>query len=59
MGKSLKPLYVPPRAGDVKHSLAEINKAKELITYAPPITINQGLKKTTEWFVRHASQGTL
>jgi nucleoside-diphosphate-sugar epimerase len=59
MGKSVTPLYAPPRAGDVKHSLADINKAKEVITYAPPVTFSQGLKKTTEWFVRHASQGTL
>jgi len=59
MGKSIQPLYAPARAGDVKHSLADINRAKEVIRYAPPVTISQGLKKTTEWFVRNASQGTL
>jgi nucleoside-diphosphate-sugar epimerase len=59
MDKSLKPLYAPPRTGDVKHSLAAINKAKEVITYTPPVTISHGLKKTTEWFMHNPLKGTL
>ena len=37
LGKEIKPEYVPPRAGDVKHSLADIRLARELIGYEPQV----------------------
>lgn len=59
MGKNLKPLHAPPRAGDIQHSLADVTRAREAIAYTAPVTIIRGLQKTTEWFMRRASPGTL
>lgn len=49
-GATGKPNYGPERTGDVKHSLADISKAKQLLGYEPSVSIKQGLKKTFEWF---------
>jgi UDP-N-acetylglucosamine 4-epimerase len=47
---NLEPLYAPERVGDVKHSLADISKAKNLLGYDPKISVEEGLKKTFEWY---------
>ena len=49
-GSDLAPVYGPERKGDVKHSLADISKAKTLLQYNPSLTIKQGLKPTFEWY---------
>lgn len=46
----IKPLYGPSRRGDVKHSLADISKAKHLLGYAGNISVNKGLQKAFEWY---------
>jgi len=38
------------RVGDVKHSLASIEKAKQLLGYSPTIGFDEGIRKTTAWF---------
>ncbi|TKK65034.1 LPS biosynthesis protein WbpP, partial [Ilyomonas limi] len=38
------------RKGDVKHSLADISKAKQLIGYQPQINIQEGLNLTIPWY---------
>lgn len=50
LGTNLAPEYLPPRAGDILHSLADVTKAKELFGYAPKIGFAEGLAKTAEWF---------
>jgi len=45
------PVYRDFRAGDVRHSLADIGKAKELIGYNPTHRINDGLKEAMDWYV--------
>jgi nucleoside-diphosphate-sugar epimerase len=50
VGKSVKPIYVPSRKGDVKHSLADIAAAKKLIGYKPVIGFKEGLEKAIEWY---------
>lgn len=52
-GSDLVPIYGPDRTGDVKHSLADISKAKNLLEYNPATTIKEGLKPTFEWYRRH------
>jgi nucleoside-diphosphate-sugar epimerase len=52
LGSMLFPIYQEPRKGDVRHSLADIRKGKELIEYEPKIGIEAGLKKTVEFFQR-------
>jgi nucleoside-diphosphate-sugar epimerase len=49
-GSSVEPIYGPERPGDVKHSLADISKAKSLLGYDPEISVEDGLKITFEWF---------
>jgi len=50
LGSKLSPIYEEPRKGDVKHSLADIRKGKEIINYEPIVGIEIGLKKTVEFF---------
>jgi UDP-N-acetylglucosamine/UDP-N-acetylgalactosamine 4-epimerase len=52
-GSDLAPKYGPERAGDVRHSLADISKAKELIGYHPAVSVKQGLKMAFEWYRSH------
>lgn len=47
---SYDPVYAQEREGDVKHSLADISKAKQLINYFPETSFSEGLKKTVEWY---------
>lgn len=49
-GTDLQPVFGPERIGDVKHSLADITKARQLLGYEPDITVEEGLKKTFEWY---------
>jgi len=44
------PIYDPPRPGDIKHSLADIEKAKKLLGYKVTVPMDEGLKKTAVWF---------
>jgi len=50
-GKSdVTPDYQPVRAGDVKHSLADITRARELLGYEPQVDLRTGLQKTIDWW---------
>lgn len=40
----------PPRAGDVRHSLADIRKARKTFGFQPSITMENGLREYLEWF---------
>ena len=44
--------YAPERAGDIPHSLASIEKAKDLLDYSPRFDIQTGLQETVEWFIK-------
>ncbi len=46
----LRPVHGPERAGDVKYSLADISKAKKLLGYEPLISVEEGMKKTFNWY---------
>ncbi len=50
LGSKVSPIYQEPRKGDVRHSLADIRKGKEMINYEPKVEIEIGLKKTVEFF---------
>jgi nucleoside-diphosphate-sugar epimerase len=50
LGKPDSPAYEKSRAGDVKHSLADIGKAKRLLGYEPEFGIDRGLEKTIAWW---------
>ncbi len=46
-----KPIYRDFRAGDVRHSLADISKAQRLLGYAPSHRIAEGLKEAMAWYI--------
>jgi UDP-N-acetylglucosamine 4-epimerase len=48
--KNVGVIHGPERAGDVRHSLASIDKAKELLGYDPQFDIKKGLKKAVKWY---------
>jgi len=50
VGSKLSPVYEEPRKGDVRHSLADIRKGKEILNYEPKVGLEPGLKKTVEFF---------
>jgi UDP-N-acetylglucosamine 4-epimerase len=45
-GREVVPAYAPHRPGDIKHSLADIEKAKRLLGYAPRVPVRDGLRRT-------------
>jgi len=49
-GQNYPPLYAQPRPGEVRHSLADITKAKKLLGYTPEVDWENGLVKTINWF---------
>ena len=48
-----QPEYRDFRAGDVRHSLADITKARNLLGYAPEYSVRQGLAKAADWYDSH------
>lgn len=50
----MQPLYRDFRPGDVRHSLADISKAENLIGYAPDYSIEAGLDEAASWYIEHA-----
>jgi UDP-N-acetylglucosamine/UDP-N-acetylgalactosamine 4-epimerase len=49
-GTDVKPEFGPPRAGDIPHSLASIEKARKLFGYDPQYRLSEGIKITFDWF---------
>jgi UDP-N-acetylglucosamine 4-epimerase len=49
-GTDVRPTFGPPRAGDIPHSLASIEKAKKLFGYDPQFRLRDGIKITFDWF---------
>jgi UDP-N-acetylglucosamine/UDP-N-acetyl-alpha-D-glucosaminouronate 4-epimerase len=52
LGKNIRPTYVAPRPGDVKHSLADITLAQRLIGFKPTVQFREGLEKAIDWYRR-------
>ncbi len=50
IGADLEANYRPERKGDVKHSLASVDKARNLIGYDPQISVLDGLQMAVEWY---------
>lgn len=55
-GREVRPSYAKARAGDIRHSLADISKARE-IGYRPEISVEEGLRRTVEWFLAQSIRG--
>ncbi len=52
-GKRIEPVYAEPRPGDIKHSLADITRARKLLGYAPRVGFKQGLRLAIDWYREH------
>ena len=50
IGSRVEAKYGPTRAGDVKDSIADIAKAGTLLGYEPTVSLEEGLKKTIDWY---------
>ena len=50
MGSDAEPEYGPPRAGDVRDSLASIAAAHEAFGYEPSVDLEEGLRRTVAWY---------
>jgi len=46
----IRPVYGPPRAGDVQHSMACIDKARKLLGYNPKYSLSEGLQLAIKWY---------
>jgi UDP-N-acetylglucosamine 4-epimerase len=55
-GSSLQPLHGPDRAGDVKHSLADISKARSVLGYNPSVSVMDGLGTTFTWYKNNSNR---
>ena len=50
LGKNIEPNFGPDRKGDIKHSNADISKAKKLLGYNPEYDFSRGLNEAIEWY---------
>lgn len=50
LGLDVEPNFGPDRPGDIKHSNADISKAKEMLGYSPDWSFDRGIKAAIEWY---------
>lgn len=50
LGVNIEPHFGPERAGDIKHSNANINKAREMLGYDPEWSFERGIKAAIKWY---------
>jgi UDP-glucose 4-epimerase len=56
-GRKVSVEHRPPRGGDVRDSLAGMERAQAVLGYAPEIGVEDGLRRTWEWTLASASTG--
>ena len=55
LGKHIEPIFGPDRAGDIKHSNADVSKAKELLGYDADWSFDEGIKEAIDWYTKNLS----
>jgi UDP-glucose 4-epimerase len=50
MGSTIDPVHVDERAGDIRHSKADISVARERLGYEPLVSFREGVRRTVDWF---------
>lgn len=53
LGKDVEPNFGPDRAGDIKHSNADISKARKLLGYDPDYSFEKGIDLAIDWYKEH------
>ena len=57
VGSSVEVHHVDPRPGDVRHSFADITRARDVLGFAPSVGFVEGLERTVSWFREAARDG--
>ena len=55
-GAKTDPAHQPPRAGDIRHSLAAIERARSVLGYDVQVGFEEGLRRTSAWFKEHSDR---
>ncbi len=50
LGTDIEPEYYPDRPGDIKHSMASLERAREMIGYEPQVYFEEGLERAIQWY---------
>lgn len=50
LGKNIEPIFGPDRAGDIKHSNADISKARTMLAYDPEYDFEKGIQLAIDWY---------
>lgn len=50
LGKDIQPIFGPDRKGDIKHSNADVSKAKEMLGYEPDWNFERGIEAAIQWY---------
>lgn len=50
LGTNVRPRFVPPRPGDVRHSCADIRRAQELLNFSPSVSFKEGLERAIDYY---------
>lgn len=56
MSSTIKPIYDSAQLGDVKHTLADITQAKEILDWEPKVPLEKGLRELIDWYVLNNSR---
>jgi len=54
LGLRVRPVYADPRPGDVRDSLADISRARQVLGFEPIVGFEEGLRRTVEWYKARA-----
>lgn len=50
LGTNVRPIHADERPGDIRHSRADIGKARDLLGFEPVVTFEEGLRQTVDWY---------
>ena len=53
LGKNIEPNFGPDRAGDIKHSNADISKARKMLGYDPEYSFEKGIALAIDWYKKN------
>jgi len=50
LGTAIEPVFADPQVGDVRHSQADIDRARAKLSYEPTVNFHEGLRRTANWY---------
>jgi nucleoside-diphosphate-sugar epimerase len=56
LGTDVAPIHTAPRVGDIRHSLADIAQAREILGYQVEVEFKEGLRRLIAWYMEHEGQ---